>query len=305
MVYLINPDDMLCQGLIAVKEGLEKQATRCKESNIRIFKSFFGKHPKILARSFRDLQLYNMLDVDEMGGIALSFKGFLVGNNYLKCYQCLDVQCSLFSLPKNTCGAYRWIFIEKMAELKPYKIKMPTPEEWAAVRMRLSVDGTHARTNEPRDPDMRRNPKNFSYKHNFSGLNYQIAINIFTEQIAYANTGDPGSVHDMTAMREEFIDLCPVGARVIADSGYTGKSEREKRLFAVCNTFDTDAVKTLKKRARARQESVNKRLKDYHCFKVSFTDGVQKHRLCFAAAITLIQYSIEDTSPDGEPLLTI
>ena len=107
-------------------------------------------------------------------------------------------------------------------------------------------------------------------------------------------------------MREEFIDLCPDGSRVIADSGFTGKTEREKRLFAVANSFDTPAVKELKQRARAREETINKRLKDYKCFVLPFKDGIDKHCLCFHAGLTLIQYAIEDTCPEsGEPLITI
>ena len=168
MAFIIHPDDMLREGLIAVKEGLDEQAKRCKESNISVFKSFFGKHPKHLARVFRDLQLNGVLDVDEEGGRVMSFKGFLVANNYMKCYQVLNVQASLFKLPKNVTGSLRWRFIPMIKELKDFKIKMPTPEEWAVARMQISVDGTHAKTNEPRDPDMRRNPKNFSCKNKLS-----------------------------------------------------------------------------------------------------------------------------------------
>ena len=63
-------------------------------------------------------------------------------------------------------------------------------------------------------------------------------------------------------MQNEFIALLPEGARVIADSGYTGKSDLEKRIFAVCNTFDMAAVKQFKKLPRAHQESLSK----YKCF---------------------------------------
>ena len=85
-------------------------------------------------------------------------------------------------------------------------------------------------TNEPRDPDMRRNPTNFSYKNNYPGLNYQIALFIWKNQIAYCDSGNPASTHDITAIRAEFIGLCPANARVIADTGYVGKEENEKRL---------------------------------------------------------------------------
>ena len=304
-VLLIHPNHLVFNGLNAVKVDAETQGRRCEARNVEQFKSIFGKHPVHLARVWRDLQLHGIMDVGELG-MHESFMGFMLGNNYLKTYANLHLQGALFSMPKNKMAELRWIFIEKIAELAPHKIRMPTEAEWAAVKMLLGVDGTHTKTNEPRDDEMRRNPKNFSYKNNFAGLNYQIAVHLFKDQISYFNTGDPGSVHDMTAMRNEFIGLLPEGARVVADSGYTGKTVEEKKLFAVKNPFDTDDVKAFKSRARSRQETINKRLKDYACMNHCWTDGVERHRIAFAACLVLVQYAIEDTSPEtGEPLITI
>ena len=213
-MLLINPTDMLRQGLIAVKIPGAEQDKKSRSSNVRVFKSYFGKHPLHLCRVFRDLQEYNLLDV-ELLGRELAFKGFLIGNNYLKCYANLDIQSSLFTLGVNKTGELRWRFITLIAGLKQFKLKMPTQAEWEAARMLLSVDGTHARTNEPRDPNMRRNPRNFSYKNNFPGLNYQIVLHLWKNQIAYCNSGDPASTHDITAIREEFIGMCPENARVV------------------------------------------------------------------------------------------
>lgn len=302
---LIHPDDMLRYGLMAVKVDAEMQSYRCEQSNVEQFKSIFGKHPKHLARVWRDLQSFGLMDVEDLG-LDLSFKGFLLGNNYLKTACTLNMQMALFKMRnKNKVGSLRWTFIEMIHALKEHKIEMPSQAEWDAVKILLSVDGTHARTNEPRDDEMRRNPKNFSFKNNFAGLNYQIALHIFKDKIAYVNTGDPASVHDMTAMRDEFIGLLPDGARVVADAGYTGKTEAEKRLFAVANPFDTDVTKTFKKRAKSRQETINKRIKDYKCMKETWSDGIGRHRIAFTACLVLVQYAIEDTSSTGEPIFAI
>ena len=302
--FIIHPSDMLYQGLLLCGVNDAKQQRRSAKTNVRVFKAHFGKDPKHLCRVWRDLQLKGLLDIQDRGR-KHSFLGFMAANNYLRCYESLDVMAGRFDLPNNLLGELRWIFIEKIAALKESKVKMPQPEEWELVKLLLSVDGTHARTNEPRDDDMRRNPKNYSYKNNFAGLNYQIALHMWKEQCVYVNAGDPGSTHDMTAMRAEFIGLVPEGGRVVADAGYTGKTEAEKKIFAVGNTFDTKEVKAFKKRARARQESFNKRLKDYKCLANRFTDGVDKHRICFAACVVLVQYAIEDESETGEPLMTI
>ena len=308
MVVIINPTGMLRYGLAFCKVDGAIQDRRCEASNVRQFKAVYGKHPVHLCRVWRDLQVNGILTIGpEAFGMKNALEGFLAANNYLRCYQALDVQSALLSnIPQNLLGELRWAFTTMIARLKVFKIKMPTNAGWERVKMLLTVDGTHMRTDEPRDDEMRRNPKNFSYKNNYSGLNYQIATHIFKNQICYANTGDPGSVHDMTAMRAEFIALLPEGARVIADAGYTGKSELEKKLFSVGSSFDTQDVKTFKKRARARQESVNKRLKQYLCMANKFTDGVDRHQECFAACLVLTQYSIEDTSTEtGEPVMTV
>ena len=99
----------------------------------------------------------------------------------------------------------------------------------------------------------------------------------------------------------QVIGLLPNGARIIAESGYTGRGDAE-RFFSVARSFDTPRVRELKNRARSRQESINKRIKDYHCFKTTWTDGIEHHGIAFTACCVLVQYAIEDRSDTGEPL---
>ena len=129
----------------------------------------------------------------------------------LKCYDEGDLRYSRFPMGLENIAELSWDFIEKIASLKSSKIKCPT--QWP-VKLGASVDGTHCATNEPRDPNVRRNPKNFSYKHNYAGLNYQIVLSLWTNKIYYANSGDPASVHDMTAIRQEFLDMVPANCRL-------------------------------------------------------------------------------------------
>ena len=153
---------MICFVRVLLPWRRARTARTGRAANVTLLKQFFGKDPLNLTRVFRDLQAYGILDIN-IYGQSSSFKGFLVANNYLKCQLKAKMQGSLFSIrDRNLVGKYRWEFIDMIKQLKESKIKMPTPEEWAAVRMPLlTVDGTHTRTTELRDPDVRRNPKTF------------------------------------------------------------------------------------------------------------------------------------------------
>ena len=300
--FLLHPTFILREGLSWAKIALKVQQRRCDATNVRIFKSHYGRHPRHLARVWRDMQIAAILDVEE-AALKDSFHAFLIANNFLKCYERNDVRFSRFSdYHDKQLIEMTWRFVDYIESLAKWKIKCPN--KWP-VRMGCTVDGSHFRINEPRDPDMRRNPTNFSYKHNFAGLNYQIAIATWTNKVLYVNTGDPSSTHDMTAIRKEFIDLVPAKCRVIADSGYTGKSDKEKEIFSVANNMDSDEVKLFKARARARQEQFNSRMENYACMANRFIHGIEKHRKCFASVAVLVQYAIEDTSSVGEPLDTL
>jgi hypothetical protein len=236
---------MMCQ------VNQEMQERRSNATNAKTFKTFFGRHPRHLARVWRDLQLAGIMTIDEARSRD-SFEGFLIANNFLRCYEGVVVRCSRYKCTPEKLAKWQWKFVEWLERLKNWKIKCPT--DWP-VRLGATCDGTHVRINEPRDPGMRRNPKNYSYKHNFAGLNYQIVLATWTNRVLYASAGDPSSVHDMTAIRREFVDMVPVGCRVIADSGYIGKTTAEKNKFSTRNHLDSDEVALFKARARARQET--------------------------------------------------
>lgn len=231
-----------------------------------------------------------------------SFIGFPLANNYLKLYEEADVRSSRFDINLNDLMELTWLFVDRIAALKEHKIKCPAV--WPA-KLGATVDGTQTRANEPRDPDMRRNPKNYACKHNFAGLNHQIVLSIWTNHVWCARVGDPGSTHDVTAIRKEFLAMVPDGCRVIADSGCSGKTALEKKTLAVDNNLDDDDVKLLKAEAKSRQEQFNKRLKLHHCMTKKFTNGVDKAKKCIDAIVVLTQHAIEDTSIYGEPLPTI
>jgi DDE superfamily endonuclease len=299
--FILHPSYILRKGLEFLGVDVQWQATLCGETRVRLFKAHYGRHPLHLSRVYRDLQVAKIVSEDEAKKID-TFTSFLLANNFLRCYEEGDLRYCRFGIPIKDISKMTWSMIDKLDELKNWKIKCPAV--WPA-KLGASVDGTHAPTNEPRDPNVRRNPKNFSYKHNVAGLTYQIVLSLWTQEIWYADTGNPASTHDMTAIRKEFVAMVPDGCRVVADSAYGGKTEEEKRIFSVENNLDCEEMKELKARAKSRHESINSRLKVYKCMRTKGRHGVEKHKKCFSACLVLLQYAIEDPSPVGEPLFTI
>ena len=95
----------------------------------------------------------------------------------------------------------------------------------------------------------------------------------------------------------------PPGKRVIADRGYISFRNDERHKLAWPNPMDPHDIKKFKSDARARHENFNKKLKDYKCLKECWVGGdFDKQQQAFDAVVMLVQYAIEDTGPEGEPL---
>lgn len=158
----------------------------------------------------------------------------------------------------------------------------------------LSVDGVHCRINEPNDPNYRKNPVYYSHKFHQAGMVYEIALDLFKNQVAWVNGPFPASISDKKIFKEKgLMDKIPYGKKVIADHGYKGLDDYISRH----SSLDSDAVRTLKKRALARQETFNKRLKDFGIVSNRFVGGVQKFKIGFEASVVLVQCSMECGAP--------
>eukprot|EP00957_Ditylum_brightwellii_P129644 9889786-Ditylum_brightwellii.AAC.1 len=66
------------------------------------------------------------------------------------------------------------------------------------------------------------------------------------------------------------------------------------------NMFDLPEVKNLKRRAKARQESINQKIKSFGILNQVFcTTGklcLEKHKAAFEACLVLVQYEIDNGS---------
>ena len=103
----------------------------------------------------------------------------------------------------------------------------------------------------------------------------------------------------MSIFKEKLIHLIPEGKLAIADLGYRGAPDKATHR----NPFDDPEVKDFKRRALARQETVNCRLKSFSILEDRFrTMGPprpnqsrkDKHRVVFECCAVIIQYQMEN-----------
>ena len=90
--------------------------------------------------------------------------------------------------------------------------------------------------------------------------------------------------------------IIPPGKLLIADRGYAGDDQ-----LSTPNDFDSIETSAFKRRARARQESFNGRVKEFRILSECFRSDVGLHRIVFEAVSVIVQFSMEN----GRPLMNI
>ena len=104
----------------------------------------------------------------------------------------------------------------------------------------------------------------------------------------------PAGINDITVFREHGLkEKIPNGKKLIADNGYRGEKDR----IATPSRYDSDELKIFKRRARARQESFNQRIKTFCCLSNRFKHPICKHKEVFEAVCVIVQYQIEGENP--------
>lgn len=84
----------------------------------------------------------------------------------------------------------------------------------------------------------------------------------------------------------------PHGKKMIADNGYDGEP-----YLSTPNDLDTEEVAAFKRRARARQETINARIKEFRILSDRFRHDLSKHQMVFEAVCVLVQYNLELERP--------
>jgi len=91
------------------------------------------------------------------------------------------------------------------------------------------------------------------------------------------------------------------GQVMVADNGYSGTNGK----CATRNKFDSAEVKDIKERGKAREETINSRLKTFGILNENFrTTGAKRldrHKVAMEACLVIIQYELEN----GNGLFTV
>lgn len=157
----------------------------------------------------------------------------------------------------------------------------------------LSIDGTDFHC-------WNINRKFYTYKFKKSGLRYEVGIGIHCGDICWINGPyAPGMWNDGMIFGDALISELDPGERVEADDGYVGHAPQYVRCPACLN--NPTARQSMQQRVRARQETCNKRLKQWKILREEYRHKLEDHSDVFCAIAVLTQLALES----GEPLFEV
>ena len=148
---MVTHQQMLRRGLRAAKSHL---GTQKHLALVADFKSHYGNHPKQCATMWREL-----IETGRVADAEEDLLAFFAALSFLKLYEKEKKRRSTFDMNVRPLRELTWTWVQKIASLKGLKIVWRNDDEWDTIYI-ISVDGTHRRVNEPRDPVVRKNRKN-------------------------------------------------------------------------------------------------------------------------------------------------
>lgn len=152
----------------------------------------------------------------------------------------------------------------------------------------LSVDGTDFRL------AMGYSKPFYSYKFKKSGLRYEVGLCIITGEICWWNGPfAPGIWNDEMIFKHALATNLEHGERCETDKGYRGSAPHFVKCPGGVEEDPDPAVKAMKSRVRNRQETVNKRFKNWGILVTPFRHHVPDHQTVFGAIVVLTQLSLK------------
>jgi DDE superfamily endonuclease len=151
----------------------------------------------------------------------------------------------------------------------------------------MTVDGTDFRIEQPTPFSTRW----FSHKFKGPGLRYEVAVSILGGDIVWTNGPFPcGAWPDISIFRSGLIDNLLPQEMVEADRGYRGQPDKIRTPDDYRNSTERD----LKKLARSRHETANRRFKQFKILQLTYCHDLQSHKQVFRAIVVLTQLSIKN-----------
>jgi hypothetical protein len=161
------------------------------------------------------------------------------------------------------------VYIKVVMELSAIKIAW---KDWAGPQYIISVDGVHFRIYKPRT-----NPSTswMSYKFQSAGLAYEIGLLLTSNDIVWINRPFKASVGDLTIFKDRGLAdmIGPIKRPFVYLSAGPGYKEK----LAIQNQQDSIEIREFKKRACARHENLNARMKMLRSCRRCFRHDHSKH----------------------------
>ena len=261
---------------------------------VKQFRQAFGIGAETIVDVFADLQNVDIMG-EEMVIRDPSLYDFMMALRWLRVYDKEHNHAGFWDMSENSAREKTWKYVLACQRLVQHKVKWicNDPDNLPEEMFIASVDGVHCQISE-----IRTNPSKdiCSYKNKKPGLVYEIAVAVYNDSLVWINGPFPAGMSDLKVFRAGLKQKIPEGKRLIADQGYVAES----RICSTRNPLDTPSVKELKKRAKARHETFNRRLKAWEILNQRFRctrDPLPKHKAVFKACSVLVQYDVEKSHP--------
>jgi DDE superfamily endonuclease len=153
----------------------------------------------------------------------------------------------------------------------------------------ITVDGVDCRIQEPGTFDK----KWYSHKFQGPGVRYEVGICIQTGWIVWVNGPFPcGAWSDLRIARAGLQSKLQVGEMYVADRGY-----QDGFIYGDTPSREHNTLEEMKRKARARHETINGRLKMFHVLSNEFRHRLDQHAIIFLAVANIVQLGIQHFGP--------
>lgn len=292
MMAVLTPQEMLERGLRHVGVTPEEWGRRCNRTNVEDFAALYGSNPEVVANLWERLQTTQVQEARIDSG-KHRVKDFLTALHWLKTYPTERERKLQIKVGRDTGRKWSWFYARKIGALKDELIVWP--DEWDTI-FTVTVDGVHFRIEEPTSKKYKFIKGYFSHKSGSAGLDYEIAVSIFTQQVVWIRGPFKAGKGDLDIFENEGLrDKIPDGHYAIGDKGYRGDYDK----IRTENSLDDEEVRQFKALALARHETFNSRLKRYAilCERFRGRNQLETHGIVFNAVAVICQLEMIHGSP--------
>ena len=247
----------------------------------------------------RTFRAFYSRDAQEIAEIWELFSPYVKRNNtklkhlfwtlmYLKLYLPIDVMTILCQTSAHTFNDWVWAWLHVIAKRKPdfiileHRNRYVPPDVWC----RVSIDGTDFQIGEPTPFDRRWK----SPKAKGAAVKYEVAVSIFGGDIVEIFGPHVGSKNDVTIFREKLKTMLDKNEMAEVDAGYKGEIEYLRSRDA----YETEIEKKEKSEARARHETINRRIKQWGILKQMYRNSKESLQTVFYDIAVLTQLDIDN-----------